>query len=129
MQSDRLLVLLANRDGAVLCENRDGISDALKHFAAPQPAGDCSDPVICPAEARWLYRRWARELMAELSIEALDDCGGIVLGASRDLMKELLLAMDRTVFDLVIAQFHDVPEVTCSRQNIATERALRSAAQ
>lgn len=137
MYCTQILILVATEQGAALCVNRDGCSDLVARFPAIaiDACSDAATNVVSLAAARSPLRALANDIMADLRERAASgEYEGIVIAASRAMIRELRMTMDRAVFDLVITEFVEspqfVPELPSSSQEFGPIRNLaRSAVQ
>lgn len=135
MCSNQILILVATEQGAALCVNRDGCSELVARFpvATNDEQADAGTNVVSLAAVRSPLRALANDVMADLRERAASgDYEGIVIAASRAMIKELRMTMDRAVFDLVITEFVEspqfMPELPSLTQDVAPRRNLARSA-
>lgn len=124
MHCNQILILVATEQGAALCVNRDGCSELVARFPAAPNNGHAVTNVVSLAAARSPLRVLANDIMADLRERAASgEYEGIVIAASRAMIKELRMTMDRAVFDLVITEFVESPQFLRELPNFSQEFA------
>jgi protein required for attachment to host cells len=114
MRKNEIWVVVATgTDGAKILANREGSSSVVARFAMPQrAAGDADRKVVSIVNLRRPTATLAREIMAHLVEGAIQGSyEGLVIVASAEMTRQLRLAMDRRVFELMIAEIlEDAPD-------------------
>ncbi len=113
MSSNEIWVVVAtDASGARILANTDGTSRVLQTLAMPpRPAAARDAKIVNLLHARRPGATLARQIMSHLIEGAIHGCyEGLVIVASPDMTRELRLAMDRRVHDLVLGEIvEDAP--------------------
>jgi len=124
MSNNEIWVVVAtDASGARILANTDGTSRVLQALAMPAHAAVGKGNVVELLQPRRPAAILARQIMAHLVDGAiLGNYEGLVIVASSGMTRELRLAMDRRVFDLVLGE--NIENTPVATSPIA---ALRSA--
>ncbi|MEI9991960.1 MAG: host attachment protein [Rhizomicrobium sp.] len=113
MSNNEIWVVVAtDASGARILANTEGTSRVLETLATPpRPVVERNTKVVNLLHARRPGATLARQIMCHLIEGAIQGCyEGLVIVASPDMTRELRLAMDRRVFDLVLGEIiEDAP--------------------